>query len=331
MYLNLSKFIDLKSTASTCILINASEELDPLVMNIKEVFLKTLDVEYARHAFQVDRFFDFQLVNDIWNSPSLFSDKNLIELNFKTKPVDGHQKQIVELLKTFDSNNILILACDKLDKKDLNADWVQEINSSGIVLTCTGDDSEIRLWSGFLFNERGFTIEPSALDLLISLNQNNFSQLAQEINKLSLLFNAPYQITVDDAKKNLVDNAQFNVFALSNAYLKGEIPRANKIFQNICISTEDAILILWNLSEDIRKLIRIKGALKINPNFSQAINGLRIWGDAVSGFSLANQRLSYSRLLEMLNELAVIDSMLKGIKAGNPLSKLEQLVADFCK
>ena len=331
MLLNLNKFLQLQKASSDAklLLISAGEECSPVVHNLSEFMLKQLGADYVRHSFSADRYFNFQIIQEIVQSASLFGDKNFIEVSFKTKPTLEQQKQLLTLLVLLDEQNFLCLSCDKLDKKELAAPWVQTIEPAGLLLNLQGDANESRAWAIYLFKQAEISISEAGLDLLLSMNQNNFAQLQQEISKLCLLYSAPYEISLADAKANLVDNAQFNIFALSNAYLSGDARLANKIFINVCGSTEDSILVLWNLAEDIRKLLRIKGALKVDPNFNNALNGLRVWGESIALFRQANQRLAYQTLLAYLDELAKIDCMIKGIKSGAALIKLEHLIVNF--
>lgn len=329
MQLNLNRFLhepDLLAKNHS-VFISAPEECAPLVHSLVETTLGRLGTEYLRHSFNADRYFNFQVVQELLQNSSLFGDKNFVEVVFKTKPTAEQQKQLLEFIHLFDEQSFLCLTCDKLDKKELSAPWIQQ--QHGLFLPLLGDVNESRVWATYLFQSAKLGIDPAGLDLLLNMNQNNLAQLQQEISKLCLLYTAPYEISFADAKENLVDNAQFNVFALSNAYLSGNSALAYKIFVNVCGSIEDSILVLWNFAEDLRKLIRIKGALKNDQNFNNAISGLRIWGESIALFRQANQRISYQQLLIYLDELAQIDCMIKGIKSWAALIKLERLIINF--
>lgn len=328
MILNLSKLLT-PTFKAKCLLVSGNEDCSPLINYIGELCFLRAGELYQRKTFVADRYFNFQIIDELIQENSLFGDRNFINIQFKTKPTVEQQKQLVLLLPQLDENNVLFLSCDKLDKKDQAQDWVQQFNNNGELLYLAGDLAESKLWSLFLFANAGLEIELPALDLLLSMNQNNLAQLQQEVTKLCLIYPAPHSITLAEAQENLLDNAQFNVFALSHAYLAGNVIQAKKIYANICSSTEDAILILWSLGEDLRKLIKIKAAQKTNPDFNAAINGLRIWGDGVANFRTANQRISYQKLLFYFNQLAEIDCCIKGIKSGDALIQIERLIINF--
>ena len=44
-----------------------------------------------------------------------------------------------------------------------------------------------------------------------------------------------------------------------------------KVYVQAVQSTEDAILLIWQFGEDLRKLIKIKGALRTNPDFRTVV------------------------------------------------------------
>lgn len=328
MQLNLNNIF--KSDFRTnCLLISGSDDCAPLINYINELCLLRAGENYQRKLFQADRYFDMQIIDEVLKETSLFGDCNFIILSFKTKPNVEQQKQLISIITNLDENNILIVNCDKLDKKEQTANWISQFNQMHNIIHLDGNNNESRIWGMHLFANQNLEIEPTALELLISLNQNNLSQLYQEIAKLSLIYQAPHLITLSEAQENLLDNAQFNVFALSNAYLSGNVAQTKKIFMNICSSTEDAILVLWSIGEDLRKLIKIKAELKNSPDINSAISSLRIWGDAVNAFKAAHKRISYQKAIFYFNQLAEIDQCIKGIKSGNALIQVEQLIINL--
>lgn len=327
---NLTDWLELAQISANSILISGSEECAPLKHSLTGLCRQKL-VGFTQHyKFNADRYFNLQEIQEIIQSNSLFADKNFIELAFKTKPVLEQQKQLIKLIPLLGEDNFLCISCDKLDKKDLGSEWLTILLQSTTHLALNADYAEGYAWALHLITVQGFNIEAEALRLLLEMNQGNLAQLHQEINKLCLLFKAPYTITLADAQNNLSDNAQYNIYALSNAYLSGNLQLAGKILRNVCQTVDEAILLIWNLSEDLRKLIRIKGNLKQNQNFNQAIAGLRIWGESITNFRQANQRLSYAKLLNYFAQLAQIDLCIKGVGEGDALILLEKLIINLC-
>jgi DNA polymerase-3 subunit delta len=331
MLLNLNNFLTTAFTKSSGVLLSAPEESAVILNFLREQgFLKLAD-NYLRCSYAADRYFQFALVEDIIRSNSLFGDRNWIEVNFKTKPTIDQQQQLINLLPLLDESNYLIISCDKLDKKDQSSTWFKKWNENADSLLLSASDGELRQWTLSLLDVTQLKLESAALDLLLEMNQSNPAQLHQEVIRLGWLFPKNTTISYAELKALLLDNSQFTIFALSNNYLRGDISAAKKIYAQAVQATEDAILLIWQLGEDLRKLIRIKSALRSNPDFRAAVADLRIWGDSIAPFNQAQQRLSYQLLLTYLDELARIDGMVKGIIVGDPLIKLEQLIINICR
>lgn len=330
MKLNPVKFLDKKySPNGPAFLISASEEYVPFVYTAIRSLNERFFNDAIKHNYTCDRYFNFSELEDLISAGSLFGDRNLFVVNCKTKPTQEQQQQINRLIPRLNAENFLLLTCDKLDRKDLSSEWVAEFSNVGDHLTIADDSSEE--WCRNLLIRSSLQIEPDALAFLLSMNQSNPAQLLQETEKLTFLFQPEHIVTVKECQEALVSNTQYNIFALSDAYLRGNLKDVLKIYPAVCQSSEDAILLIWNLGEDLRKLINIKNALRSTQNFRMAIEGLRIWGSGIAAFEDASQRLGYNLLLNYFFELAEIDCVLKGIKTGDALLKLERLIINFCK
>lgn len=331
MLLNLSNFLLTVLTKSSGVLLSAPDESSVIINFLREQSLAKLTGRYLRSSYAADRYFQFTAIEELIRSNSLFGDKNWIEVSFKTKPTIEQQQQLLNLLPDLDENNYLIISCDKLDKKDQGSSWFKKWNETCDSLLLTGSEIELRQWTLNLLDVLKLKLDNAGLDLLLEMNQSNPAQLHQEVIRLSWLFSDSSVISYDELKALLLDNSQFTVFAISNHYLRGDIAQVKKVYTQAVQSTEDAILLIWQFGEDLRKLIKIKSALRSNPDFRTVTGDLRIWGESIAAFNQANQRLSYQQLLFNLDELAQIDGMIKGIIVGDPLVKLEQLIINFCK
>lgn len=305
-------------------LVCATKEHLPLVNLALDNFKANLG-EINRYSFTADRYFDFNNIINIINSGSLFIPDNYIEINYKTKPTLEQQKQIQTLLNTTNSNNTIIITCEKLNKKELSANWLKAIN--GLVISITESDSKIAV--SYILQQHNLNISNKALENIVQLNQANISQLLQETTKLALIY--PTNTTIDIEHIEDVDNSQYNVYQLSSSYLNGNKNKSITILENIYQEVEDAILIMWMINDDLRKLIRLKGKIRQKIPVNQAIQELKVWGDAVYNLPKAEQRLSYTNLLDIFYRLSQVDLMIKGVIKGNIKQELKLLVLRICQ
>ena len=319
---NLSDYLSAKLMANL-VIISSPEESYALVNHIIS-HLRPKDAQ--NYKFIADRSFNFKDINDILNSGSLFNDKTYIEINYKTKPTIPHQNELLNIANELNNNTYILITTDKLAKTDYQAPWMKLAKAWYININ---DNSATEIVKHIL-NSNGLSIANQALTLLLELNQKNSNQLIQEITKLCLLFERGHQISLDDIKTHALNNSLYNVYQLNNAYLSGNLKQAIAILSNIYIKTEDAILIQWLINEDIKKLIRLKSKLQQKYSFNEVAGELKIWGSNSHLYQNAVGRLSYSLLINIVDDIALLDMAVKGIVDKDIQLQLVNILTKIC-
>lgn len=307
---NLTKVLNFEIDYGNSLLVHSSADDYPLA----DFILQQLKAKFENHYkqyFNADRFFNFTDIEDIVCSASLFDQPNYIQVSFKTKPNAEQQKQLIALQSKLDKNNFLVIVCDKLNKTDQNTKWFKEVSNSAITLGVSSFDAEFLIT--YLLGKHKLTITREAIATLITQNQGNFAQLLNETHKLTLAIQPENIIDVKQIANLTTDNAQYNIYQLSASYLAGDLAKSLKILDNLYQESGDAILIMWVLHEDIKRLLKIKSKLKTTPNIRQIMQEMRLWGESVDKLPLAEKRLSYSTLIKIYKDLATLDMAIKGV------------------
>lgn len=309
-------------------IIHAKEDFLPVTSFVTDFIRQRILQPQTTYKLVVESGFNFNQLEYILNSTSLFDEVNYIELCYKTKPTPEQYKRINQLVKNIAATNYVVILTDELNKRDLASKALEPIDSYSTILGISNTD--MYQFSSYKLRLSEIEIDRTGIQLLLDLNQNNPTQLVQSIDKISLTYPKNTRLTIEEIKQAVSDHSQYNVFQLSHAYLSGNLALANKTLLSLYQAPEDAILIAWMLSEDIRKLLKIKAKLKQGSNVYQIFQDLKIWGDATSNFEEATRRISYTKLIMLMNEVAVLDTMIKGIETGNVLQQLSQLVTHLC-
>lgn len=308
--------------------VHAKEEFSPITSFVTDFIRKRIVQPQTTYKLVVESGFNFIQLEYILNSTSLFDEVNYIELCYKTKPTTEHYKKINQLLENIAATNYVVILTDELNKRDLASKALEPVNSYSTILGISNTD--MYQFLSYKLGIAEIEVDRNGLQLLLDLNQNNPTQLIQAIDKISLTYPKKTKLTVEEIKQQVSDDSQYNVFQLSQAYLSGNLVLANKILLSFYQAPEDAILIAWMLTEDIRKLLKIKAKLKQGSNTYQIFQELRIWGDATNNFEVATRRINYAKLIMLMNEVAVLDTMVKGIETGNVFQQLSKLVTNMC-
>jgi DNA polymerase-3 subunit delta len=322
MIANLNKLLHTKAAElPKAILIHANGDFLPLAAIAINNFKEELGHEFVKHKFTADRYFDINNLADIIAGGDLFATKNYIELNYATKPTQEQQQQLYSVIESLDLNTILVITTDKLTATDLKSVWVQSFNKLGLVVNI--DNSDIKDYIYWQAKQNSVDITADAVNLLIEQNSGNIIQLVQELNLLLLSITTGI-IDVQQIKK--IDNAQYTVYQLSNAYLNGNLATSLKILDNLYQKTEDAILINWILAEDTRKLIQLIDKVRHGTPIRSALSEIRVWGEA---YPLTLKRLGYSSLLGIFNLIAELDLNIKGINQADTYQLIKQIIVQF--
>ncbi|MCX8514423.1 MAG: DNA polymerase III subunit delta [Burkholderiales bacterium] len=278
------------------------------------------------YRFNAERGFKFDEITDLTFNQELFSNNILIELIYKTKPVIEQQKEILNLINRLNATTTFVVICDKFKTTDFNSNWVKTIEKSGAIVSI--NDKLLPEIISHELKQHKLNIDKSALDLLLQLNLGNIDNLMQEIKRFSYLYDSQHTITLKNIHNESASNAIYSIYNLNSAYLEGKLATTLTIFNNIFQQPEDAILILWLIHEDLKKILKIKSLLHKKISQQQISRDLKIY-NTKPYFNL-EQRLKFSEIIDILNDLSIIDMTIKGIMVGNVHLQLIDLFKKLC-
>lgn len=120
-----------------------------------------------------------------------------------------------------------------------------------------------------------------------------------------------------------------SIYDLANSAVCGHVKETLNILQNLLSTKVEPVLILWAITKEIRILIELSQAVKLQKNLHTEAQRLGVWSSNVSKMQQALNRLSERELIAMLKFSARIDEMIKGITVGNPEEALQILVLEL--
>lgn len=90
-------------------------------------------------------------------------------------------------------------------------------------------ESQLPEWTSTLIKEKGLTVQPKALALLVEHVGNDLSRLNNEIDKLAINITQGKPITEDDIETYIGISKEYNVFELQDAIAEKNFSKALKI------------------------------------------------------------------------------------------------------
>ncbi len=279
-----------------------------------------------KSTVNIDATFKLANLNDLTQNFSLFAEKKRIELRCGDKLPAELMAWIKEYLSNLPNyaDVCLIITTAKMSAQQQKAKWWVALEQKAAVITIWDVDlNQYPRWLDQRLATKTLKLTPAARQLLIEQSEGNLLAAMQIITKLSLI-NQGTVIDIPDLEPLLADHAHYGLFDLSSQVLLGNIKRSLRILHQLQ-HEQEAILILWVLSKEIKILLQIHSQKNQMP-LQQLYRNLGIWEKRQQEVETALRRLPTPKLYQCLSHCAEIDLICKGLKAGNVWFALKQLV-----
>lgn len=196
---------------------------------------------------------------------------------------DGEKPKEHSLIKYLErpQKSTILVFCYKYKTVDMRTAVGKMIDKKSVVLKSEKYyDNEVPQWVESFVKEKNFTIEPRASQLLTEFLGNDFSKIANEIEKLCINLPAKAQITKEHIHQYVGISKEYNNFELQEALGSRNILKANRIANYFASNKKDnpLIMTITILAAYFTKLLiyhslkdradrNVASALKVHPYF----------------------------------------------------------------
>lgn len=244
---------------------------------------------------QVGANFDWRLVEEVFNSASLFHKKQFLHLEFGDKKIDKKSlNQLIGLMPTIEkSGDLILLNLNKLDKTTKKTKWFSELFVNGILLQIWQiDENRLPNWIMQRSKKYNFKLSFDAARFLAKMSFGNLLAVAGELEKLSYIVEDA-NIEIDEAYLVQIayNSSCYNIFDLSNYLVARDLNKVWQVLEYLKLAGEEEILVLWSFVRQIRILYNMKLDMLKGESFNQICKKHRIW---------RNQHL-YGQILQNTN------------------------------
>ncbi len=278
-----------------------------------------------RKTFVADKEFEWSSLIDATQTMSLFSAKQLIELELPTgKPGKEGSKTLLSIFDSLSTDTLLIIHGPKVGKDVQNTKWFKHAGSLGSFTPCYPlEGRALSQWLANLAQSKQCQLSADASSLLAEYCEGNMLAGAQEIEKLALNFpNKTIELT--DIENAVVNQSRYNVFQLVDAFLAGDGKKTTKLLLALESEGLEPAIVIWALAKEWQTLTELKltsGAINWNK--------FRIWGNRQSIYQSALSRLSIDDLKQLGDTLSYADSTFKSKVVMRPYVALSYLCLLF--
>lgn len=206
----------------------------------EEYFINKL-IDYAEHKILTDSEKEFNLTvfygkDSEWATVTnaccrypMFSDRQIVLLKEaqQMRDIDKLEPYIQKPL----SSTVFVVAYKekKLDGRSKLAKLLKE--KAVLFTTKKLYDNQLPEWTEELVGEKGYSINPKALAILIDHVGNDLSRIDNEIEKILVNLGKRKNITEDDIELYVGVSKEYNVFELQEALARKDVSKALRIVQ----------------------------------------------------------------------------------------------------
>lgn len=210
-----------------------------------------------RVVHEVERGFDWSLLRGEAASLSLFAQRRLIELRLGSgRLTDDGSAALCDYAAAPPPDVLLMLTGDGFDKRTRDSAWYGACDRAGVVVYAWPlDAAALPRWLAARARGLGLVLDEQAVALLADLTEGNLLAAAQELDKLALLAPPSGTLDRDGVLQAVGDSTRYATRDLADAVLTGDRLRLTRALAHLKDSGETPILALWQLTQDLQRLI----------------------------------------------------------------------------
>lgn len=285
---------------------------------------------YSTQSLAADQAAVVDQLQQLTGNLSLFSDKQLLELQIANSPPEKLTQWLKEYCQNPSSDTVIVVRSPKLSSAQTNSTWFRAIEQIGAHLPIWPIElAQLPLWLQQRAQKWQLTLPLDAAQYLASRTEGNLLAANQELEKLALSYTGK-TISLNLLEQVLEDQARYDVFNLTSAVLKGETARVWRILQHLKNDSSEYTLILWALTKELRALITLHSK-RHTTALPTLYRQLQIWDKRIPEVQLALARLSQSYCEKALCAAAAVDCAIKGLSERSGWEMLSEWVIDISR
>lgn len=271
-----------------------------------------------RVSYQTGKGFDWSLLAETLNAPSLFSEQRLVELHWEQIPEDAGKQILQSWFENPTEDCRLLLVSPRITTASLNTKWMKALENHCLhVQIWPLTLQEFPAWVGSRLRQAGFQPTAGAVQALCENVEGNLLAAAQEIEKLRLL-QTDRNLDETQILQAVADSSRYTVYELMETVLQGDLKHALHILHNLQDEGVAPSIVLWTLARDIRLLGRLRRAAG-NPQEQQKLFARHnVPKKQWKAYELRSRQLRPALLQEAHGYCTRADQAVKGVIRDNP-------------
>ena len=284
-----------------------------------------------REVFIVEQHFRWDAFVAANANLGLFGSRKLIDLRIASgKPGVEGAEALTRHAQHLDADNVTLVTLPRLDRTALASSWFAALADAGVTVSVAPlERAALPGWVAERLARNDQRVTRETLAFLAERCEGNLLAARQEIDKLALLL-PPGQLAHDDVERAVANVARYDIQELSEAWLQADAGRTLRIIDGLRGEGEPITLAIWQLSEDLHALAGVRDAVAHGQSLQTAVRGARAWGKRQGALERAARRVTAAEVERLLQMLARLDALAKGLGRLDPWDMLVAAALDLC-
>ncbi|TEW54859.1 DNA polymerase III subunit delta [Psychromonas sp. RZ22] len=284
-----------------------------------------------KFSYSLDGNFDKDQIFSQFNTLSLFSEKQIIELTL-SKTTKENTDFIREITPLLNPDIILILKGPKLNNQQLKSVWFNKLEQQGLFISTNALlPQRFPQWLSqrLKFVELSATTE--VIDFLALHFEGNLLAAKQEIEKLSILFPKQH-LQLQQVEQSITTHNHFSLFQWVDSLLAGDRDRNARIIKQLHAEGTELLLLSATLNSEIQKLLTFSYQLN-NQSLTALFNQQKpkLWPAKQALITNALKRLNTQKLENMLIDCAQLEVSVKVENKTDTWLQLDAICYQFLR
>ncbi len=270
--------------------------------------------------FFLESGFSWARFRETLSSPSLFASRSLYELRARESR-ETLGRELPSCLPLIAPGDVLIVVAGAFDRAAQKAAWVEAVAAAGhVVVAATLSGERLFAWVRARLREIGIVNDEIARRISYC-TEGNMGAAADAIARLQ----TEPQPHAEALEAILGDEARFDVFAVTDVALQGDLAATYRYTDRLRTEARDPILVSWALARELRLLSRIAFLQAKKAPLADLFRRERVWPARQALLLAAARRLSAGRLRHLLLHCAELDRINKGRAVGDAWVMIERV------
>lgn len=173
------------------------------------------------------------------------------------------------------------------------------------------NEAELKNWIRSRAEFNGVSIEPQAVDMMLTLAGTNLFMLTGEVDKLALFTGKGLTVDVQTVEKLVSRSLEQNIFALVDKIMSRKIDEALRIYYDLLKLNEEPIKILSVITGQFRLIYQVKELSRRGYGQQQIAGHLKVHPFRVKLAAGQAKKFSDEELTRIIKDLADVDFRMK--------------------